>query len=142
MVTGVSMALHEMAQSYGITVVALSQLSRPEKVQGKPKPPGLHSFRESGQIEQDLDVALIIYPEIPEDNKSNRVLKLAKNKDGPLARVELEFHGAVQTLKAIPPSYREEMSRVKREIKEGEQLQRDRQIFTEIPQGEQTELPF
>lgn len=141
-VTGVSMALHEMAQSYGITVVALSQLSRPEKVQGKPKPPGLHSFRESGQIEQDLDVALIIYPEIPEDNKSNRVLKLAKNKDGPLARVELEFHGAVQTLKAIPPNWRDELSKVKSDIRENEELERRRQTFTEIPENEQTELPF
>lgn len=141
-VTGISMALHEMAQTFGITVVALSQLSRPEKVQGKPKPPGLHSFRESGQIEQDLDVALIIYPEIPEDNKSNRVLKLAKNKDGPLARIELEFHGAVQTLKAIPPNYYDEMKRVKTAMREEEQLQQDRQTFREIPEQEQTELPF
>lgn len=141
-VTGISMALHEMAQTFGITVVALSQLSRPEKVQGKPKPPGLHSFRESGQIEQDLDVALIIYPEIPEDNKSNRVLKLAKNKDGPLARMELEFHGAVQTLKAIPPNYYDEMKRVKSAIREEEQLEQQRQTFSEIPEDEQTELPF
>lgn len=141
-VTEVSMALHEMAQSYGITVVALSQLSRPEKVQGKPKPPGLHSFRESGQIEQDLDVALIIYPEIPEDNKSNRVLKLAKNKDGPLARMELEFYGAVQTLKPIPPSYYDEMKRVKDEIYEAEQRERDGQIFHELAHDEQMEVPF
>lgn len=139
-VTGISMQLHEMAQSYGITVVALSQLSRPEKTNGQPKPPGLHSFRESGQIEQDLDVALIIYPEIPEDNHSDRVLKLAKNKDGPLARINLKFHGEVQTLSPKPPNFRDEMRRVKREISEAEKQKN--QIFVEIPIEAQQRLPF
>ena len=142
-VTNTSMALHELAQSHGITVVALSQLSRPEKNGGKPRPPDMSSFRESGQIEQDLDVAMLLYPADPNDNNSNRVLKLGKNKDGPRTRMELEFHGRVQTLKPLPPSYYQEMKRVKSEIREDERLAAERSsAFKELPEAEQTELPF
>lgn len=100
-VTNISMGLHTMAQSNGITVIALQQLSRPDKEKGKPKPPSLSDFRESGQIEQDADVAMLLYPSDPHDNRSSRILTVAKNKDGEQLRMELEFRGDVQTL--IPP---------------------------------------
>lgn len=80
-------------------MVALSQLSRPEKESGKPKPPTMASFRESGQIEQDADVAFILYPSAPDDNASSRILKVAKNKEGEKAKIELDFDGATQTMR-------------------------------------------
>ena len=54
-VTQISKDLHTMAQTTGITVCALSQLSRPQKSGEQEKSPGLHSLRQSGQIEQDAD---------------------------------------------------------------------------------------
>ncbi len=101
-VTSISMDLHTFAQSHGIAVFALAQLSRPEKTGGKPLPPSLSSFRESGQLEQDADTALLLWPEIPNDNHSNRVLKVAKNKDGERGTLALAFSGATQTLTAAP----------------------------------------
>lgn len=97
-VTGISLGLHTLAQSHSVAVFALAQLSRPEKTNGKLQPPTLASFRESGQLEQDADVAMLLRPADPNDNRSNRLLKIAKNKDGPRDEFELSFHGATQTL--------------------------------------------
>ena len=97
-VTEISMALHTMAQTTGITVVALSQLSRPEKSGQKEKAPGLHSLRQSGQIEQDADGVLLLYKEEPNIPNSRRCLKVAKNKEGAAGGIlYLTFHGATQT---------------------------------------------
>lgn len=99
-VTQISMDLHNLAQNTGITVVALSQLSRPEKQGPKAtaKAPGMHSLRQSGQIEQDADVIMFIYREDPAAPKSRRVLKVAKNKEGESGGLILmNFDGATQT---------------------------------------------
>ena len=142
-VTSISMELHELAQSYGLLVIALSQLSRAERTKdGKLKRPDLSSFRESGQIEQDLDVAMLLYPADPNDNNSDRMLKLAKNKDGPRLEMEFEFRGAVQTLRPRPPGYHEEMKRVARAAREEKQAAAGRSAFRELPEDEQVRLPF
>lgn len=101
-VTNISIGLHTLAQSHGVAVFALAQLSRPEKTNGKPQPPTMASFRESGQLEQDADAALLLWPADPNDNRSNRVLKIAKNKDGERKPLELVFSGATQTLSPAP----------------------------------------
>ena len=96
-VTQISKDLHTMAQTTGITVCALSQLSRPQKGGEQEKAPGLHSLRQSGQIEQDADGVLLLYKEEPQNPKSRRCLKIAKNKDGEAGGiVYLVFDGAHQ----------------------------------------------
>ena len=97
-VTGVSIGLHRLAQSHGITVVALSQLSRPEKSGREDRAPGMSSLRESGQIEQDADVILLLYKEEDTPN-ARRVLKIAKNKEGEIGLIYLTFDGAHQTFR-------------------------------------------
>lgn len=53
-------SLKALAKEMGITVLALSQLSRPEK--GKtPPPPQLTDLRESGNIEQDADIVMFVH---------------------------------------------------------------------------------
>jgi len=100
-VTGISIALHTLAQSTGITVVALSQLNR----EGK-NGPELESLRDSGQIEQDADqVILIAQPNIPYTNDpapDKRSVRIAKNKEGE-SGTEIQFHfdGARQLFTAI-----------------------------------------
>ena len=96
-VTQISMALHTLAQQAGITVIALAQLSRPDKSKKKKDPPGMHDLRESGQIEQDADAVLLLYHKDPNDNTGPRMLKIGKNKEGERADFELNFKGETQT---------------------------------------------
>lgn len=93
-VTGISLALHTLAQSMGVTVVALSQLKR--QSQGADAP-DMSSLRESGQIEQDADVVQILYLEDKDNPAGNRVLKISKNKEGTCPNILLAFDGKHQT---------------------------------------------
>lgn len=101
-VTNISMDLHTMAQRQNIAVVALSQLSR----QGK-RDLDMSSLRDSGQIEQDADVILLL-DNLDEDR---RKLAVAKNKEGRLGSIDLHFDGDHQRFSEItnidpPPVYR------------------------------------
>lgn len=93
-ITNTSVDLHVMAQQTGMTVFALSQLKRGD---GEP---GMDDLRESGQLEQDADVILLIQavkagkeenPETPDRN-----LIIAKNKDGMTGSIRLQFNGQLQ----------------------------------------------
>lgn len=98
-VSQISMDLHQMAQSTGITVVALSQLSRPETKGENVKAPGMSSLRESGQLEQDADVVILLYKEEPKKPRSRRVCRVAKNKEGETFGIMLAFDGSTQSFK-------------------------------------------
>lgn len=89
-ITNISLALKQLGRDTGITVVALSQLSRPEK--GRRSAPTLASLRESGQIEQDADIVMLLYLEDEENPSGNRTLNVAKNKDGELGHFRLGFY--------------------------------------------------
>lgn len=115
-VARISRALHTMAQRTGITVVALSQLSRPERqsrgkmVKGDMIPkempePSMQDLRESGQLEQDADVILLLWRPYPGDRKqTDRRLKIAKNKEGESGlKLLLGFDGPTQTFKVKDP---------------------------------------
>lgn len=78
-VSQVSDGLQQLARRTGKVVIALSQLSRPDR---EGQPPTLSSLRQSGQIEQDADVVLLLYKEDPTAPDSRRNLDFAKNKDG------------------------------------------------------------
>lgn len=91
-VTSISIALHTLAQSMGVTVVALSQLAR--KKEGAPS---MSDLRESGQIEQDADMVMILSLEKKDDPSGNRILHVAKNKEGICPKVLLAFDGKHQT---------------------------------------------
>ena len=151
MVTNISIGLHTLAQAHGITVVALQQLSRPEKDKGKPRPPTLSDFRESGQIEQDADVAMLLYPSDPNDNHSDRVLKVSKNKDGDKLSLTLAFDGPCQTMTPKPQDESKEIMRklsaegraVKAELHQQARVEQSLQVnFEDLPPGSPGELPF
>lgn len=142
-VTNVSIALHTMSQAHDIAVFALAQLSRPEKNrEGKLIPPSMTAFRESGQLEQDADVAMILWPDDPKSNRSGRQLKIAKNKDGGRDTFSLDFNGATQTLsisatngKSVPAYYAEEG-------RKAQQRNRKPQQSGFQPVSEDEETPF
>ena len=108
-VRAVSIALHKMAQRLGVTVVALSQITPPPKAL-RGKPPKLtrpeltkENLRESKQLVNDADVILIMDLSDLDDYRSNRILKVDKNKDGPRARMLLKFDAPQLRFEPLPP---------------------------------------
>ena len=79
-VTAISQTLKTFSRNTKTAVVALAQLSRPGK--NEPYAPTMHSFKESGQLEQDADAAFLVYPIDKNDTGSNRMFCVAKNKEG------------------------------------------------------------
>ena len=94
--TRVSMELHRFAQDRGVAVIALSQLSRPDKAQKKPRRPQMSDLRESGQLEQDADVVMILAKDTEQPDTEDRLLYIDKNKQGKLGMVRLSFDGETQ----------------------------------------------
>lgn len=92
-VTGISIDLHNMAQSLGVTVLALSQLSRADD----DRAPRNSRLRESGQLEQDADLILMLKLEKDAAPKGPRELYVTKNKEGELFKTLLAFDGRHQT---------------------------------------------
>jgi replicative DNA helicase len=140
-ITEISKELHTLARANGIAVIALSQLSRAEKEKGKPKPPTMASLRESGQIEQDADVVMLLYPEDPNNNRSRRILKIAKNKEGERGKIELDFDGATQTLSPSKPTAGEQYRALQKAIRDAGRQPKEQVSFTELT-GADPNLPF
>lgn len=81
-VTSISMGLHELAQSTGILVVALAQLSR----NAAHSAPSTADLKESGQLEQDADAVLLL-----SNDDSQYLAILAKNKEGKTGKIPITF---------------------------------------------------
>lgn len=140
-VTNISQGLHTLARANGITVIALAQLRRPEKEKGKPKPPTMADFRESGQIEQDADIAMLLWPSDPNDNHSSRVLKVGKNKEGERLKMDLDFDGAIQTMVPHVPTRGEQYRELQKQIRAAGRKESQQTTFTELV-GDNSALPF
>ncbi|MCD8355972.1 MAG: hypothetical protein LUE11_05325 [Clostridia bacterium] len=101
-VTNISMGLHNLAQQANVAVIALAQLRRAERQKDKKTgksveyAPTLSDLRESGQIEQDADVVMLMYLSDPDRPASDRILRVAKNKEGQRGKVTLMFDGSRQ----------------------------------------------
>lgn len=94
----VSRALHTFAQSRGVLVVELAQLSRPER--GAWRAPDMHDLKETGQFEQDADLIVMVYRPDPKQNYSQekcRVIQIAKSKEGRRGSGVFAFDGKHQT---------------------------------------------
>jgi replicative DNA helicase len=95
-VSGLSRQLKVLAKDLGVPVVALAQLNRgPE--QRTDKKPMLSDLRESGAIEQDSDVVILLHREDVYDRESPRAgeadLIVAKHRNGPTGLVTCAFQG-------------------------------------------------
>ena len=86
-VTEVSQQLKVMARDLNVPVIALAQLNR--NVEGrKDGKPMMADLRDSGSLEQDADVVILLHRE---QNKIN--LDVAKNRHGQTGLVSLKFEG-------------------------------------------------
>ncbi|MDD2565374.1 MAG: replicative DNA helicase [Candidatus Gracilibacteria bacterium] len=93
-VSEISRGIKSLARELNVPVIALSQLSR--SVEGRTsKEPILSDLRESGSIEQDADIVMMMYREDYYDefaeNKGITSIFVRKNRNGPVGQVDLRF---------------------------------------------------
>jgi len=93
-VSAISRGLKRLAIDLGIAVVSLSQLSRAPEARTD-KRPHLSDLRDSGALEQDCDLALLLFrPEMHKRTDENDGLAeciVAKNRTGPVGATRLFF---------------------------------------------------
>ena len=99
----ITRSLKQLAREFNIPIIALSQLSRnvDSRVDQRPI---LSDLRESGSIEQDADLVLMLYQAkltsqsgtlnpISFNKLMSTELIIAKHRNGPLGSVKLIFNG-------------------------------------------------
>ena len=94
-ISSISRSLKAMARELDIPVIVVSQLSRAVEAREGNKP-RLSDLRESGSIEQDADLVLLLYrrgyykPEEADQENLAEIL-IAKQRNGPTGKVDLYF---------------------------------------------------
>ena len=99
-VAEISRNIKALAKELSIPIIILAQLNR--RSEEAKAEPALHNLRESGAIEQDADVVLLLHRNEPErDQDGNErqtgpvipyVLNIAKQRNGPTDRLDILFH--------------------------------------------------
>ena len=91
-----SRALKLLAKELNVPVIAISQLNRNSE-QTKDKKPEISQLRESGSLEQDADVVILLHREALGEKEHPRVgeadLILAKQRNGPTGTIVVGFQG-------------------------------------------------
>lgn len=102
-ITEISRGLKLLAKDMGVPVVVLSQLSR-DSEKGNRRPE-LSDLRDSGSIEQDADIVLMLYREpkereaaINEKRPSKIELLVRKQRNGPTGSMTLMFDPRVMSM--------------------------------------------
>ncbi|MFH1067392.1 MAG: replicative DNA helicase [bacterium] len=110
-VSEISRGIKALALELKIPIIILSQLNRrPEEGRGEP---ALHHLRESGSIEQDADVVMLLSrvennagePETIKHGEGFATkyrLNIAKQRNGPTDSVNLLFHGMYTRFDSMP----------------------------------------
>lgn len=98
-ISEISRSLKIFAKELNVPLLALSQLSR--HVEHRPsKEPTLADLRDSGAIEADADVVILLHEDKEEEDPSRQTfsdtpkeieVRIAKNRNGPRARTRLMF---------------------------------------------------
>ncbi len=106
-VSDISRGLKNIARELNVPVIALSQLSRTVE-QRENKRPMLSDLRESGAIEQDADVVMMLYrdsyyneaakEEAERTNSEQLEINIAKHRNGATRRIQLAFQANTNML--------------------------------------------
>lgn len=115
MVSDMSRGVKIMAKDLDVPVLALSQLSRKSE-ERVGKRPQLSDLRESGAIEQDADIVVLLDRSLTEEeeNRKDRPAKgvtdflIAKNRSGPTGKISMFFGGESTKFVEIDPNYSNE----------------------------------
>jgi replicative DNA helicase len=108
-ISDISRGLKSLARELSVPIIALSQLSRNVESRAS-KEPILSDLRDSGSIEQDADIVLMIYREeyyntgeIQENdmNKGKTTIFIRKNRNGPIGNADFVFDGKFMKFREI-----------------------------------------
>ena len=93
-VSAVSRRVATLARQLNVPVILLAQLNR-ESERDPSKRPRLHHLRESGAIEQDANIVILLHRKVTDDGNepapSQATLIVAKNRDGATGEIELSY---------------------------------------------------
>lgn len=93
-ISEISRSLKGLARELGVPVIAVSQLSRAVESRQDHRPQ-LSDLRESGAIEQDADVVVLLlreeYYNPSEENRGKAEVIIAKQRNGPVGSIHLTF---------------------------------------------------
>ncbi|MCK4860210.1 MAG: replicative DNA helicase [Candidatus Omnitrophica bacterium] len=93
-ISDISRSLKALARELNIPVIAISQLSRAVEARTNRRPQ-LSDLRESGAIEQDADLVILLlreeYYNPTEENKGIAEVIIAKQRNGPVGSIKLAF---------------------------------------------------
>jgi replicative DNA helicase len=99
-VAEISRGIKALAKELEIPIIILAQLNR--RSEEAKSEPALHNLRESGAIEQDADVVLLLHrPDAEKDEDGNErqvgpvipyTLNIAKQRNGPTDKLDILFH--------------------------------------------------
>ncbi len=110
----ITRSLKIMAKDLDVPVICCAQLNR-NSVKSKDTTPQLSDLRESGSIEQDADIVLLISENKPEsadeegDEPSNTIrLSVAKNRHGSTGNIDLLYEKEFSRFRAIDKTERYE----------------------------------
>lgn len=99
-ISTISRGMKIIAKTYGVPVIALSQLSRDVEKRGGERRPVLSDLRESGSLEQDSDIVMFLYrPEYydikttPEGESTEGLAEVLvrKHRGGPTGMIPMRF---------------------------------------------------
>jgi replicative DNA helicase len=98
-----SRGLKLLAKKLGITVVALAQLNR-QSDQRTDKRPHLSDLRESGSLEQDADIVMLLHRDPDDPEGMDRVeVWIPKHRGGPTGKLDLFWSGPYQRITGRTP---------------------------------------
>lgn len=88
-IANISRTLKQLTRELNIPIIVLSQVGR----QTDGQLPRLSDLRESGSIEQDADVVILLHRNNAEDSLIQKTeVLVAKNRNGETGKIELGFH--------------------------------------------------
>jgi replicative DNA helicase len=97
-IASITKELKQIARQYQVPIILLSQLSRGVEHR-MDKRPMMSDLRDSGSIEQDADLIMLLYRDeyYNKENERNNIIEidLAKHRNGPVGTVKLQFEKEV-----------------------------------------------
>lgn len=102
-VGGISKAIKGIAMELNLPIILLSQLNRVSEMR-ETKEPTMAELRESGDVEQDASIILLLW-NTDKDDLSQKAVKADKNRQGELGKIDLLFNGSLMQFEEIESQF-------------------------------------